>query len=139
VTVVDLVRGFEQRWGAKVVEDQQKFSLTFKGGISCRVFALQEPRFIVEGVVSTISADEWQAKTDLQQLLQVSLSQFHNSKETLAFDESTEQIVIFRSGNAEEISEADFDALIERFVNRLEYWQRIAKPATSNYSFGLSP
>ena len=139
MTIVDLVRGFEQRWGTPVVEEQEKFILTFKGGISCRVFALQGTRFIVEGDVAVISADEWQAKTDLQQLLQVSLSQFHNSKETLAFDESSRQIVIFRAGNAEEVNEADFDALIERFVNRLEYWQRVAKPATSTYSFGFPP
>lgn len=139
MSVVDLVRGFEQRWGATVVEEEEKFRLVFKGGISCRVFALHGPRFIVEGEIATLTEDEWQAKTNIQQLLQVSLSQFHNCKETLAFDQSSGQIVIFRAGNAEEISEADFDALIERFVNRIEYWQRVARPATSNYSFGLSP
>ena len=139
MTVVDLVRGFEQRWSASVTDEQEKFRLTFKGGISCRIFALQGSRFIIEGDIGAIPADDWQARTDLQQLLQVSLSQFHNARETLAFDESTEQIVIFRAENAEEISEADFDALIERFVNRLEYWQRVVRPTASNYSFGLSP
>lgn len=115
-------------------------ALEFDGNVTV-TFEYHQPteQMLLTAVLATLPAQDGEAL--LRELMAGNLSEFLQTGASLGFDKNSQSLILLQGRPVQELDDATFEKLVERFIDRAEAWkQRIESfdadaPAATSASF----
>ncbi|MEW4486742.1 CesT family type III secretion system chaperone [Thalassoglobus sp. JC818] len=114
-----------------IPEEDGRYRMQFDQQLDVSIRIDGRSTVILESALGPVPDDEMRAEHLLKQVLGRSLLHFRRCRDVVCYEPESEQIVLQRSFNLDDISISGFHEQLEEFLNTLEPWRNLIKESDS--------
>ena len=131
MTFDELLGNLERKLGAGTLPRDADGGcvLRFADGVHARLFMQGRSRLYLEGELEPLPRQPAEAEQLLRQVLGRAIARFRDRPETIALDEASDRLVIYRRLELDGLTHLEFEQELAEFLDQIETWR--APPPTS--------